>query len=108
MSTRFLLPVIAVLGLAACATAPKPLQGQFPTVSPSDSTASAQVGTSVRWGGKIIQTKPAQGQTCFELISRPLNASGRPTAMRWMPAMAASSPAARASTTRRCSSQAAK
>ncbi|MCF6041836.1 Slp family lipoprotein, partial [Xanthomonas perforans] len=41
-------------------------------------TASAQVGTSVRWGGKIIKTTPGQGQTCFELIWRPLNASGRP------------------------------
>ncbi|MEE7547124.1 Slp/YeaY family lipoprotein [Xanthomonas sp. Kuri4-1] len=78
MSTRLLLPVVAALSLAACATAPKPLQGQFTPVSPRDSVASPQVGSPVRWGGKIIETQPGQGQTCFQLISRPLNASGRP------------------------------
>lgn len=78
MSTRFLLPVVAALALAACATAPKPLQGQFPPVSPRDSVTTPQVGAPVRWGGKIIQTQPGQGQTCFQLISRPLDSSGRP------------------------------
>ncbi len=78
MNTRFLLPIVAMLSLAACATAPQPLQGQFNNVSPRDAVASQPVGTPVRWGGRIIETKPGQGETCFELLSRPLNASGRP------------------------------
>lgn len=78
MKIRLLFPVMAVLVLGACATAPKPLQGQFTTVTPRDSVAGQQVGTSVRWGGKIIQTKPGQGQTCFQMLSRPLSGSGRP------------------------------
>ncbi len=78
MNMRFLLPAVAALSLAACATAPKPLQGQFSGVTPRDSVAAPQVGTQVRWGGKIIATNPGQGQTCFQLLSRPLNASGRP------------------------------
>ena len=79
MNLKLLLPLAASLALAACATAPKPLQGQFSAVTPRDSVSTQQVGTPVRWGGRIIETLPSQGQTCFQLISRPLNASGRPT-----------------------------
>lgn len=79
MKTKFLLTAAATLALAACATAPKPLQGQFSMVSPRDAVPTQQVGTPVRWGGRIIDTKPGQGETCFQLISRPLNGSGRPT-----------------------------
>ena len=49
MKTRILLALAASLTLAACATAPKPLQGQFSTVSPRDSVAQKQTGTPVRW-----------------------------------------------------------
>src|SRR5690606_31152389 len=79
MNIKLLLPLAASLVLAACATAPKPLQGQFSMVTPRDSVASEQVGTPVRWGGRIIETLPGQGETCFQLISRPLNGSGRPS-----------------------------
>lgn len=78
MNIRFLFPVVAALSLAACATAPKPLQGQFSTVTPRDAVADQPTGSSVRWGGRIIKTKPGQGETCFEMLSRPLNSSGRP------------------------------
>ncbi|MGE6333624.1 Slp family lipoprotein [Stenotrophomonas sp. NPDC077659] len=78
MNTKFLLTAVATLALSACATAPKPLQGQFSVVSPRDSVATQQVGTPVRWGGRIIETQPGQGETCFQIISRPLNGSGRP------------------------------
>lgn len=80
MNIKFLLPVAASLALAACATAPKPLQGQFSGITPRDSVSvEQQPGTPVRWGGRIIETTPGQGETCFQLISRPLNGSGRPT-----------------------------
>ena len=36
MNVKILLPLAASLALAACATAPKPLQGQFSVVSPRD------------------------------------------------------------------------
>ena len=79
MNLKLLLPLAASLVLAACATAPKPLQGQFNPVTPRDSVSTQQVGAPVRWGGRIIETMPVQGQTCFQIISRPLTASGRPT-----------------------------
>ena len=79
MNTKFLLTAVATLALSACATAPKPLQGQFSTVSPRDSVAQKQTGTPVRWGGRIIETIPGQGETCFQMIARPLNGNGRPS-----------------------------
>ena len=55
---RFLSLVATSLLLGACATAPKPLQGAFTPITPRDAVASAQVGTSVRWGGRIVETVP--------------------------------------------------
>ncbi|MGX5730105.1 Slp family lipoprotein [Pseudoxanthomonas beigongshangi] len=78
MKLRHLLLAGAVAALAACATAPQPLQGTFTPVTPRDAVAGAQVGSQVRWGGRIIETKPGQDSTCFQLVSRPLNATGRP------------------------------
>jgi outer membrane lipoprotein len=78
MKLRILILAAATALLAACATAPKPLQGAFTPVNPRDSVASPQVGATVRWGGRIIETKPGQDNTCFQLVSRPLSGTGRP------------------------------
>ncbi|MFT3756805.1 MAG: Slp family lipoprotein [Pseudoxanthomonas sp.] len=79
MKARLLMIAATSALLAACATAPKPLQGTYPTVTPRDATAGAQVGANVRWGGSIVETTPGPDSTCFQLLSRPLNATGRPT-----------------------------
>ena len=78
MNFRLISLAALSLTLAACATAPKPLQGTFSTVNPRDAAASAQVGANVRWGGAIVETVPGPDSTCFQLLSRPLNATGRP------------------------------
>jgi len=64
--------------LGACATAPQPLQGSFPTVTPAQAVGEPQAGATVRWGGRIVETQPKQDQTCFQMVAMPLNASGRP------------------------------
>lgn len=64
--------------LAACATQPKPLQGQFDTLTPHQAVVGDHTGASVRWGGRIIRTEPRPDRTCFEVISTQLNADGRP------------------------------
>ena len=48
MNIRILLPALASLALAACATAPKPLQGQFSPLTPQQtlSTDTAQATAS--------------------------------------------------------------
>ena len=79
MKLRILFLVGAATLLGACATAPKPLQGTFTQVSPQDAVATAQPGAPVRWGGRIIETKPGPDSTCFQLVSRPLTGTGRPS-----------------------------
>lgn len=81
MKTRLLTAALAAstLLLASCATAPKPLQGSFAPVTPREAvSAGSATGAPVRWGGSIIETRPQQDRTCFELVSRALGSSGRP------------------------------
>lgn len=70
---------IALL-MAGCATAPKPLQGDFAAVLPEEASASQAVGESVRWGGSIVAAEPSADQTCIEVLGRDLNESARPRA----------------------------
>lgn len=80
MKLRLLCLAGTVALLGACATAPKPLQGTFTPVTPQDAVANtAQVGAQVRWGGRIIETTPGPDKTCFQLVSRPLTGTGRPS-----------------------------
>ena len=67
-----------VVLLAACATSPSPLQGEYTTLSPRDAATGDHTGQVVRWGGRIVQTEPHDNSTCFEMISTELSAYGRP------------------------------
>ena len=39
--------------LAACATQPRPLQGEFNPITPRDAAQQESTGAVVRWGGRI-------------------------------------------------------
>lgn len=69
-----------LLTLGACATAPVALQGEFSSISPSESAQSTHTGERVRWGGDIILVDPKPDATCFEVLGRSLDSSARPTA----------------------------
>ena len=69
---------LAALLLAACASQPKPLQGEFAEISPQDAVERDSTGAMVRWGGRIVRTEPLANRTCFEMISTRLNSYGRP------------------------------
>ena len=73
------LAATALLGasLGACVTVPKPLQGQYSNATPRDA-AAADGGQAVRWGGEIIKVEPKADITCFEVLSRKLDATARP------------------------------
>lgn len=77
LAIRCLVPVLPAL-LAACATAPKPLQGQFTVVEPNQIAAQGRVGDYVRWGGILIETQPQSGRTCLEILGRELSDTARP------------------------------
>ena len=77
---RLALPFLVAAALAACATQPVPLQGQYAPITPHEASARDSTGAPVRWGGRIVAVEPQQDRTCFEMISTRLDASGRP---RW-------------------------
>lgn len=64
--------------LAACVTAPAPLQGEYAALTPDQAVASTGAGTAVRWGGRIVEVTPEADRTCFQVLSMPLDSSGRP------------------------------
>jgi outer membrane lipoprotein len=77
---RLALPtVVFALGLSACARPPKPLAGEFPPLSVADAREGA-AGIAVRWGGKIVATRPESGRTCLEIVRHPLDGQARPRA----------------------------
>lgn len=74
---------LAIIGiasalLAACATAPAPLQGDFTALTPRQAVERDSPGALVRWGGRIVQVQPGADRTCFEMIATHLDAYGRP------------------------------
>lgn len=75
---RKLIGIAALAVLAGCATAPKPLQGEFSPISPDQARSETGVGEQVRWGGKIVSVQPMERETCLEILSSELNRSARP------------------------------
>lgn len=76
-----LLTVIAALALSACASMPKPLAGEAMRISPAEARDVGRVGLPVRWGGRIVQTRPLADRTCFDMIGSELTNEGRPQDM---------------------------
>src|SRR5262245_47933943 len=69
---------VSLVLLAACARVPPRLQGVFPPTTVTEAQQPGTVGERVRWGGEIVSTTPATGDTCFEIVSKPLNRNARP------------------------------
>lgn len=63
---------------AACARPPQRLAGEFPPLTVTEAQARSVTGERVRWGGQLVRTTPVDGQTCFEIISLPLDRHARP------------------------------
>lgn len=80
---KYLFPVlIGLLGLSACATPPLAVnEGTFATVPVSAASSKDAVGQRVKWGGIIISVTPDRGETCFEILGRPLDSDGEPLAV---------------------------
>lgn len=75
---RFLYFGLALL-LSACATTPRPIvTGPIAIVSQPEAQGGRAVESRVRWGGTIISVTPVPNETCFEVLSRPLDAEGEP------------------------------
>lgn len=72
-------PFMALV-LGACATAPPPSLSQGPFTATTLKMAQSQdvIGSKVRWGGTIVSVSPGKDETCFNVVSRPLDSSARP------------------------------
>jgi outer membrane lipoprotein len=77
--TKPLLLAAATVTLGACATIPKPLEGNFAPVTTAGAQQGGAGGTKVRWGGEIIKTEPGPQETCFYILSKTLDSQARPT-----------------------------
>lgn len=67
--------------LGACATTPKPIvEGPLSPLTPEAARENRGIGSNerVRWGGEILAVDSGENQTCFEILSHQLDASGRP------------------------------
>ena len=63
--------------LTSCTSVPAQLQGEYTDVSPA-SIQPDLFGSSVRWGGVLVETRNEQNRTCFEVLSRQLDRYMRP------------------------------
>ena len=75
---RPLIVLPLALGLAACASVPRPLQGAFDPIPPPEAASRTALGADVRWGGRILEIEPGADRTCFTVLAQPLDAGSRP------------------------------
>ncbi len=79
MKYRAVLLSVVVCAIGACAKPPPMLSGgPFSEISVLDAQARDLTGQRVRWGGSIVATTPQRDETCFEVVSRPLDREARP------------------------------
>lgn len=71
------LTVMTGLLLSACTTIPEQLKGDYSSLVPKEANEES-LGTPVRWGGAILETRPENDYTCFEILSKELQTSMRP------------------------------
>jgi len=60
-----------------CTSIPVQLEGDYTSLTPEKATET-HVKTAVRWGGIVLETRPEEDFTCFEVLSRQLSRSMRP------------------------------
>ena len=68
---------LTTLLASACTTIPEQLKGDYTTLLP-ENTSDNDLGSLVRWGGVILETRPETDHTCFEILSKQLQKSMRP------------------------------
>ncbi|MDT8320661.1 MAG: Slp family lipoprotein [Xanthomonadales bacterium] len=75
---RKLILALAVMAIAsACTTVPAELEGSYRSISPARVDGGV-LGSQVRWGGVIVDTRNEEDVTCLEILSRELGKYLRP------------------------------
>jgi len=71
------LVILTGLLFSACTSVPEQFKGEYATLVP-ENASERDIGTQVRWGGVVLETRPEANHTCFEILSRQLQTSMRP------------------------------
>lgn len=81
--TAFRLMTCAALASVACACSPVPqaLRSEAVELSPAQARVAGRTGLPVRWGGRIVATRPMGERTCFDVIGSALSVYARPRHM---------------------------
>jgi outer membrane lipoprotein len=69
---------IASLLLSACASAPKPLRGEYSNITPAQAAKDNTVNAKIRWGGRIVAVNNQAQRSCFEIVGQSLYSGARP------------------------------
>jgi len=69
--------ILIALLISACTTIPEQLEGEYTSLNPENATEK-EIGTPIRWGGVVLETRPEVNHTCFEILSKQLEKSMRP------------------------------
>lgn len=73
--------LVAVLFAGACLGPPRQLAtGPFAAATVRDAQVGDLAGQRVRWGGTIAAVTTGKDETCFEVVSRPLDVQAHPEA----------------------------
>jgi outer membrane lipoprotein len=80
MRLRWLIPLL-ILPLSACMVPPPQLaKGPFQNIPVAQAQQQELRGGRVRWGGTIASVDVGKTDTCFEIVSHPLDKEARPVA----------------------------
>src|SRR5262245_33365086 len=77
-------PIIVVAATVLCALAgclrppPQLRDGPFETLTVRQAQEGDHTHSRVLWGGSVVTTTPRADDTCFEIVSRPLDGTARP------------------------------
>ena len=77
LTRTFSLTILTGLLCSACTTIPEQLEGEYSALTPKQ-TLEKDLQTPVRWAGIILETRPEDGHTCFEILGRQLDREMRP------------------------------
>jgi outer membrane lipoprotein len=63
--------------LFACTSIPEQFEGEYLSLTPKNTTEN-NLNTPIRWGGVVLETRPENDYTCFEILARQLEKTMRP------------------------------
>ncbi|MCF6300874.1 MAG: Slp family lipoprotein [Proteobacteria bacterium] len=71
--------ILFTLSLSACVQPPKPLRGEFSSISPLQVQKSKQLNQLVRWTGFVVDVENQENRSCLVIVSKVPDAMSKPS-----------------------------